>query len=196
MSVPGYNPAMRLIECKGCNRHVRENEASCPFCGADVADVIAAAPRWDPPRGLSRTALRALAAATFGVGACNTSTAIYGAPAFDGGVEACKTLHCPKGLTCNFEYGYPRCACHSDEACGSPHQVCYQNQCTDLCVADSTCKNDQICVCAPFGLCMPAGTPRECPSAKESEPHERDAAADATIGTEASVSDSPSDAAP
>jgi hypothetical protein len=74
---------VRLIACGECRRHVRENEATCPFCGADVAAIIAATPRWNPPKGLSRAAVVALAAATFGATACDEvgpALPAYGAP--------------------------------------------------------------------------------------------------------------------
>jgi len=82
-----------LIACGDCKRHVRDNETACPFCGADVTGVIATAPHWDPPRGMSRAALLALATATFGAAACSSSVSsvhgstgpMYGIAAYPNG---------------------------------------------------------------------------------------------------------------
>jgi hypothetical protein len=77
----GYRCRVRLVACCGCFRHVRENETDCPFCGVPVAALIAATPlRPQPPRGLSRTAVGAFAAATFGTAGCTVGELIYGSP--------------------------------------------------------------------------------------------------------------------
>lgn len=55
----------QLEPCPACQRHLRTSETTCPFCGADVAQAMAAVPaRAFPSRRLSRAALLAL-----GVGA-------------------------------------------------------------------------------------------------------------------------------
>jgi hypothetical protein len=60
-----------LFPCPECNRHLRPNETTCPFCSADVRDAIAnLRPRAIPTERLGRTALMAFAAANMGVAAC------------------------------------------------------------------------------------------------------------------------------
>ncbi|HEX7671432.1 MAG TPA: hypothetical protein VF395_17685, partial [Polyangiaceae bacterium] len=74
-----------LVPCPECNRHVRRNEAECPFCGASVLVAIAATPeRAMPTARLSRSALVAFAAVSVGAAGCGGSevaTPVYGAPA-------------------------------------------------------------------------------------------------------------------
>lgn len=74
-----------LVPCPECNRHVRRNEAECPFCGASVLAAIAAIPeRAMPTARLSRSALAAFAAVSVGAAGCGGSevgTPAYGAPA-------------------------------------------------------------------------------------------------------------------
>ena len=60
-----------LIPCPECNRHLRPNETTCPFCNADVRDAVAHhRARVIPTERLGRTALMAFAAANMGVAAC------------------------------------------------------------------------------------------------------------------------------
>jgi hypothetical protein len=146
-----HHRTMRLVECGGCNRHVREIETACPFCGASVSEVIAAAPHWDPPRGLSRAALFALAGAAIGASACGAPGAAYGAPAKP---SACDTYQCPNGLACVTDgHDNPLCLCYSDQACGSG-QVCRQGACETRCVTDSDCRSGETCKCPGYGICV------------------------------------------
>lgn len=64
-----------LILCETCLRHLRRNESSCPFCGADVRiETRAALPRV-APTGMSRARLYAFhAAVATGVAACGAKT--------------------------------------------------------------------------------------------------------------------------
>jgi hypothetical protein len=78
---------MALVSCPECNRHIRRNEAKCPFCDADVAAKIATIPqRTLPSRRLSRAALVTFAAVGAGgaAAACSDDNAVhithYGAP--------------------------------------------------------------------------------------------------------------------
>jgi hypothetical protein len=74
-----------LLICSGCERHVKNGDCICPFCGTKVACV--AGPGAKVPQGISRAALLALGAA----GALSTamsgcfSQALYGAPVVTGG---------------------------------------------------------------------------------------------------------------
>jgi hypothetical protein len=81
---------MSFFPCPSCERHVKEGDAACPFCGASVAK--AAAPVRVASR-LSRSALFALSAAgALSVTDCGgtTSEPVYGAPvpAVDAGGDA------------------------------------------------------------------------------------------------------------
>ena len=52
-----------LIRCLDCNRHLRNDEVTCPFCGAEITDE-ARAPRGSAvPAGASRAARFAARAA-------------------------------------------------------------------------------------------------------------------------------------
>lgn len=80
-----------LVPCPECNRHLRRNEAACPFCGADVAATMARVPeRAMPTTRLSRSALFAFAAASVGAVACSSGAVgnAYGAPPFTGGTSS------------------------------------------------------------------------------------------------------------
>ncbi len=72
-----------LLICSACARHLRRDEARCPFCGAPLsAEALAAAPRVAPP-GLSRARLYAFhAAVATGVVAtsCGSNTPPAAAP--------------------------------------------------------------------------------------------------------------------
>ncbi|HVW26686.1 MAG TPA: hypothetical protein VHC69_15065 [Polyangiaceae bacterium] len=76
-----------LVNCAGCNRHIRRSEPACPFCGVAVTSDVAGAPeRMLPPTRMSRAALVAFAAAV-GTTACSSSeqrvsVPHYGAPMF------------------------------------------------------------------------------------------------------------------
>jgi hypothetical protein len=60
-----------LVPCPDCSRHLRRTEASCPFCGANVADAVGGAPvRQLPTTRLGRVALFTFAAASIGTAAC------------------------------------------------------------------------------------------------------------------------------
>lgn len=54
--------------CPGCQRHVKIDEASCPFCGAGLAEHFARL----STRALPRTRLGRAALFAFGVGATST----------------------------------------------------------------------------------------------------------------------------
>ena len=60
--------SIRLEKCTSCARHVRQSEASCPFCGAVLpASFRVPRARPSPARGLSRAALWALGASSVGL---------------------------------------------------------------------------------------------------------------------------------
>jgi hypothetical protein len=60
-----------LVPCPDCERHIRRREASCPFCGASVAEALQGAPvRQLPATRLGRFALYTFAAASIGATAC------------------------------------------------------------------------------------------------------------------------------
>ena len=67
----------RLIPCLACSRHVRIQDASCPFCGNDMAAAQAAAPALPPAmawRHLGRAAVFAIGS-TMAVTACGGEAA-------------------------------------------------------------------------------------------------------------------------
>ena len=70
---------MSLITCAACHRHVRAEEACCPFCGACIDAPALAAPA-TPPGRAGRAARMA-----FGAGLLFTVTAC---PAYRGGGPA------------------------------------------------------------------------------------------------------------
>lgn len=53
----------RLIACSSCQRHIRVDEASCPFCGAAMPVAVAVSTPVTHPRGRSRAAVFAVRAA-------------------------------------------------------------------------------------------------------------------------------------
>ena len=68
----------RLVPCTDCQRHIRIDEAGCPFCGAslptDLPPVVAA-----PKARLGRAALFAFGAAAVGVvavGGCGDDSTV------------------------------------------------------------------------------------------------------------------------
>ena len=69
-----------LLVCTGCERHVKNGDCICPFCGTKVACVAGSGAK--VPQGLSRAALLALGAAgtlSTAMSGC-FSQALYGAP--------------------------------------------------------------------------------------------------------------------
>jgi hypothetical protein len=97
-----------LAGCPACARHVRVDEASCPFCGTSLPEAfhVRPVPR-APPGRLSRAALYALGAAgtvsaSIACGSTPTPSPPYGAPPpFDSGIE-----HKDSGST-PFDSGQP-----------------------------------------------------------------------------------------
>ena len=79
-----------LVPCPGCERHVRYDEAACPFCRTTLALADTPPPRV-PATRLGRAALFAFGASlAAGVVACSSSDDggeqnAYGAPPMDGG---------------------------------------------------------------------------------------------------------------
>jgi hypothetical protein len=71
-----------LVACLSCARHVRVNEAACPFCGVVLAASLrASAPPEPPGVRLARAAMFALGAGTAVLASdCGSSTPLYGAP--------------------------------------------------------------------------------------------------------------------
>ena len=63
-----------LIRCGACDRHLRRDEAVCPFCAAEITDEARRAEGSSVPRGASRAqryaARAALIAGTAAVAAC------------------------------------------------------------------------------------------------------------------------------
>ena len=73
-----------LLICSGCERHVKNGDCICPFCGTKVACVPGSATKLPP--GLSRAALIALGAAgtlSTAMAGC-FSQSLYGAPGLIG----------------------------------------------------------------------------------------------------------------
>lgn len=61
---------MRLVACPSCARHLKLQEATCPFCAARIRS----------PASLTRAAAMGLALASAGLTACPDEQPIYGAP--------------------------------------------------------------------------------------------------------------------
>ena len=84
-----------LVPCSGCNRHVKSDETTCPFCQAAVSPVASGScagrcARPAPAR-LVGAALVAAGAALLGAGCENSNSTIvpYGIPPhFDAGTPA------------------------------------------------------------------------------------------------------------
>jgi len=71
--------ARRLLACPGCARHVRVEEARCPFCGFELPASFPSTPgRLPPPPGLTRDELfrYGFTAATVSAGALATAVAL------------------------------------------------------------------------------------------------------------------------
>lgn len=58
---------MAFVPCPSCRRHVRDSDASCPFCAAALPTAASTAPTV-PARRLGRAALFAFAAMAAGCG--------------------------------------------------------------------------------------------------------------------------------
>jgi hypothetical protein len=71
-----------LAPCPVCHRHVRADEAVCPFCVAPLPVRTGDAPRALPRGRLSRAALMAAGAGATLIGACSNTTTMppYGLP--------------------------------------------------------------------------------------------------------------------
>jgi hypothetical protein len=72
-----------LLVCTGCERHVKNGDCICPFCGTKV-DCLPG-PTAKAPSGISRSALMALGAAgalSTAVASCAAAgvVAVYGGP--------------------------------------------------------------------------------------------------------------------
>lgn len=79
-----------FVCCPKCNRHCRQTESACPFCGAGMAGARCHSPLGAPPaRYIKRAALAAAAAASVGGFGCTSSSSsnivpLYGpAPGWD-----------------------------------------------------------------------------------------------------------------
>jgi hypothetical protein len=120
----------RFLACSGCHRHVKQGDASCPFCGA-------AAPSAEPlprPPGVRMTR-----AAMFAAGAAGTVAAIV-----DCGQTAGPTASAFYGVACTGS----ECVPGSQDAAPSPYDggsvvVFYGIACTgDACVPPLPIKED------------------------------------------------------
>jgi hypothetical protein len=72
-----------LRPCPSCARHIRVNEAGCPFCKGGLTESFHAGPKPEPPAGrLTRAALFALgtSAMSLAPGCSSSSQPAYGAP--------------------------------------------------------------------------------------------------------------------
>jgi hypothetical protein len=66
-----YNHTMAFLPCSQCHRHVRDNEAACPFCGNTI---ISKSARALPVTRLARGAMFAFASVVAGCGGSDDST--------------------------------------------------------------------------------------------------------------------------
>jgi hypothetical protein len=75
---------MALATCTACRRHVREEEAACPFCGGNIAAVVVRIPL----RRDRAAIMFAAVVAGAGASACESGgdVPVYGAPIYDTGV--------------------------------------------------------------------------------------------------------------
>ena len=80
-----------LVPCPGCNRHVKSDEATCPFCQAAMAPGACSGRCVRPfPSRVARAALVAAGAALLGAACENSHSTIvpYGiSPPFDAGAR-------------------------------------------------------------------------------------------------------------
>lgn len=61
--------------CSSCNRHIRSDEGSCPFCGTDVSEALSAAASAPRARGhFGRAALLAASTLAVAPAACSGTT--------------------------------------------------------------------------------------------------------------------------
>lgn len=67
---------MKLFLCEGCNRHVKDADLSCPFCGSALGDLACDTSR--PVPRMSRAAVTILVAAGFAA----TASACGGAASY------------------------------------------------------------------------------------------------------------------
>src|SRR5512143_775753 len=70
---------MKLYLCSGCDRHVRESDEACPFCGASARSPLVCDPSRRAPR-MSRAALVGGVGAAAALLMANCSNATYGGP--------------------------------------------------------------------------------------------------------------------
>lgn len=76
----------RFVPCPACNRHVTNEEATCPFCAAPIPVSPSEPPRALPRGRLGRAALIAAGASATLIGGCHTVGPLYGGPFIvDGG---------------------------------------------------------------------------------------------------------------
>jgi hypothetical protein len=70
---------MKLRDCPSCERHIRIDEASCPFCASALPQAFREPPA--PPRAPDRLKRAVLVGAAAAVTACSDAvTPVYGAP--------------------------------------------------------------------------------------------------------------------
>ncbi len=73
---------MKLFLCEGCNRHVRDSDTACPFCGkghgALVADSAIRVPRMS--RAMMLTGAAIGAAVSLALVNCSSESAYGGCP--------------------------------------------------------------------------------------------------------------------
>src|SRR5580692_10416590 len=115
--------AAHLLACPSCARHIRVDEARCPFCGETCPDGFGVAPvPAPPPRGLGRARL-------FRFGA--TTVAVVG-----GGMALASALSCSGQTVPEPPYGVPPdCGpttfpCTSDDAGDAEADACTAQGCS------------------------------------------------------------------
>ncbi len=67
-----------LAPCPACDRHVRTDEASCPFCAAPLPGDLAGGAVPPAPRRLGRAAAFAFGVITLGAAACGARSELPG----------------------------------------------------------------------------------------------------------------------
>lgn len=77
---------MQLTACQGCRRHVRVDEACCPFCDCEVASPAAEEAR--RPRRAGRAAMVLFGAGLTAVALTGCATPVYGGPVDAGPADA------------------------------------------------------------------------------------------------------------
>ena len=75
-----YHGGMRLVPCHACGRHIRDTEASCPFCHADCP----------PKAGPARLAAALVLGLGLGGAGCfsGDDVSLYGPPPYDAAADA------------------------------------------------------------------------------------------------------------